>query len=509
MLTVVIALALLHGHRPDVQFTVDLNAKSPISPYVYGVNNPVWDKMQTPFTVARMGGNRMSAYNWETNASNAGNDWHFQNDSFMGESNEAGYTMRKYMEDAQAHGAAVLMTVPTMGHVAADKKGDGDVNQTPDYLNVRFIKSYPKKPGKFTYPPDVNDNAVYEDEFVWWFEKVKSPKTPVYYILDNEPDLWNSTHERVWQTKPTYAYILQNGIDYASAIKDVAPKTLVFAPSNYGWQGFRTFQDAPDAGGRDFLDFYLSGMRDAGQKAHKRLLDVLDIHFYPEAQGDGKRITDPADTPGLAAARIQAPRTLWDPTYVEDSWITKYSTQGKAIDLLHRVLGQIQTNYPGTKLAINEYNYGGGKVPSGMVAQADVLGVYGRYGLFAACNWGIGPDDTAEIAAFRAFLDFDGKGAKFGDLGLSVHGENAPENSLYAALDSKDSHRLTLVAINKTAASKSMSVQIPGFQASSARAFGAVYSAPFDPVAVDCSLSGMGVQFSVPAFGVVTVELKK
>ena len=121
----------------------------------------------------------------------------------MGETDEPGYAQRKFMEDAQAHGAAVLMTVPTMGHVAADKKGDGDVNQTPDYLNVRFVKSLPKKPGKLTYPPDVHDGAVYEDEFVAWLEKTKSPKTPVFYILDNEPDLWGSTHQRVWLKNPT------------------------------------------------------------------------------------------------------------------------------------------------------------------------------------------------------------------------------------------------------------------------------------------------------------------
>lgn len=500
---------LLHGSRAIPGVTVDATVRSPISPYVYGANFPDWEKLKTGFTVARMGGNRMSAYNWETNASNAGNDWHNQNDSLMGETDEPGYAMRKFMDDAQSHGAAVLMTIPTMGHVAADKKGDGDVNQTPDYLEVRFIKSYPKKPGKLVYPPDVTDKAVYEDEFVAWLEKVKSPKTPVYYILDNEPDIWASTHSRVWVKAPTYAQILENSVAYASAIKDVAPKTLVFGPSNYGWMGFRTFQGASDANGRDFLDFYLAGMREAGAHAGKRLLDVLDIHWYPEAQGDGVRVVDSGDKPGLAAARIQSPRSLWDPTYVEDSWITKSQTNGKAIALLPGIERQIRANYPGTKLAINEYNYGGGKFASGMVAQADVLGVYGRYGVFAACNWGIGPGDTAQLAGFRAFLDFDGKGSRFGDLGLAVSGENAADDSIYAALDSKNTRRLTVVAINKAASPMLVDLHFKGFSPRSARAFAADYANPFDPKEIPTTVSSDAVHLAVPPLGVVTVELLK
>ena len=39
--------------------------------------------------------------------------------------------------DAHAAKASVLVTVPILGYVAADKLGDGDVAQTPDYLHRR------------------------------------------------------------------------------------------------------------------------------------------------------------------------------------------------------------------------------------------------------------------------------------------------------------------------------------------------------------------------------------
>src|SRR5207302_1873942 len=110
-----------------------------------------------------------------------------------------------------------------------------------------------------------------------------------------------------------------------SAIKAIAPNALVFGPVCYGWAGFTSLQGAPDANGRNFLDFYLASMRDAERSGGKRLLDVLDLHWYPEARGGGKRITESGADPALIRARLQAPRSLWDPAYQEDSWIVRDS----------------------------------------------------------------------------------------------------------------------------------------------------------------------------------------
>ena len=145
-------------------------------------------------------------------------------------------------------------------------------------------------------------------------------------------------------------------------------------------------QDAPDNGGRDFLDFYLDSMRDAEGRARRRLVDVLDLHWYPEARGGGVRITEANNAPDVAAARVQAPRSLWDPSYAENSWISIDARVG-AIRLLPRMKEKIAAHYPGTRLAITEYNYGGGDHVSGGVAQADALGIFGREDVFAAALW--------------------------------------------------------------------------------------------------------------------------
>ena len=487
--------------------TIDLSEQKPISPYIYGANNMQWGKMGSGYSLVRQGGNRMTAYNWETNASNAGNDYQHQNDGYLSESNEPGLVLSSYMKAAQQNGAAALLTIPTAGYVSADKNGGGDVNKTPNYLSTRFHKSYAKKPGgKFSYPPDLNDKAVYQDELVSYLEKTKSQKTPVWYSLDNEPDLWSNTHERIHPNKLTYTELIQNNTEFASAIKAVAPASMIFGPANYGWQGFRTLQDAPDGNKRDFLDTYLAAMKSAEQSNGKRLLDVLDIHWYPEARGGGVRITEKDASPETASARIQAPRSLWDSTYVETSWIS--DTLGKKpITLIPRVLSQIEQHYSGTKLAITEYNYGGEKSSSGLVAQADALGIFGRYGLFAACNWGIGPDATAQISGFGAFVNFDGRGSQFGDIGLAVKGETPSENSVYASISTKNKKRLTLVLINKQNVEQSMAIRLPA-AGKLVRAYLHDFSAPMNPKPFSGGLSTENLSYKMPSSSVATIEVQ-
>lgn len=505
-----LTLCVLAGCHPvhrgsETVITVDATDRVPISPYIYGANQPEWDKEGNLFTFIRMGGNRMTAYNWETNASNAGNDYHFQNDGYMGESDEPGKTVRDYLEAGQSHGAAVILTVPTAGYVSADKKGDGDVMKTPNYLQTRFFKSYAHKPSPPTYPPDTSDRAVYQDEFAAWIYKIKANSTPVWFNLDNEPDLWGSTHREIWSKNPTYAQIIANNIEFASALKAVAPEALIFGPVNYGWGGFMTFQGATDAAGRNFLDVYLAAMKQAELKAKRRLVDCLDVHWYPEARGDDVRVTDDSTKPGVAPARIQAPRSLWDPTYVETSWITQ-STGGKPIKLLPMLHEKIDKFYPGTKLAITEYNYGGGKEISGAIAEADVLGIFGRYGVFAAANWGVSSADVGELDGFRAYRNFDGAGSTFGDVGLAVTGANAELSSVYAAVDSKQPKRLTLVVINKTTMPSTFRIGFRKFSPGTARAYTVAAGNLGHSVSSDVKVNDEEIVFTAQPLSVSTIE---
>ena len=237
------------------------------------------------------------------------------------------------------------------------------------------------------------------------------------------------------------------GAEYAAAIKGAAPRALVFGPVTCNWDGYDTLYDAPDGRSRDFLEFYLHEMHEAQQRSGQRLLDVLDLHWYPQAQGGGVRITEDDARTEVATARAQAPRSLWDPSYVEDSWTTRNKTHGP-VCLLPRMWEKIHRHYRGTRLAISEYYYGGGGDISGALAQADVLGIFGREGLFAAALWHMGRTDDRFIqAAFAMFRNYDGQGGAFGPMGLAAKTNDPEHTSVYASLDWQG--KVILVLLNK------------------------------------------------------------
>jgi hypothetical protein len=438
-----------------VRFDVDTSADvHDISPYIYGTNQPDWSASAKNLTLARAGGNRWTAYNWENNASNAGTDWQNQNDSYLGGGDAPGGAVRERVQEAHDAGASMLVTVPIQGYVAADKNGGGDVNQTPDYLQARFNPSQPVKGSALANPPNLGDDVVYQDEFVSFLEKAfpnarTDPSRTIFYSLDNEPDLWSDTHPRIQSQPVTYAALAYKCIAFADAIKGVVPDAMVFGPVNYGWAGFVNLQDAPDANGRDFLDYFLETMKAAETTKGRRLLDVLDVHWYPEAQGDGVRITGEQTSSAVVEARVQAPRSLWDDGYTEDSWITQWSTEGP-IRLIPRLKEKIEAKYPGTKIAITEYYYGAGGHISSAMAHADVLGVFGREDVFAASLWELGSTQSFAYAGFAMFRNYDGANGSFGDVSVRLVNDDTVGTSAYASKDATGTPRVVVVAINKT-----------------------------------------------------------
>ena len=280
-----------------IDSTQDVRA---ISRFIYGING--WDAVRPKnLTLSRSGGNRMTAYNWETNDSNAGSDYLNQNDNFLGGGTTPNGAVGPGIVAARNAGAGIVVTMPTIGYVTADHNGGGDVNLTPNYMTTRFKVSRPRKGSAFSMTPDTSDAYVNQDEYINFLDKTyvgafASATNPIMIDLDNEVDLWAYTHARLRGdatspvasqagTKISYAEVVQLSVDYASAAKDVNPAVQILGPVNYGWGGYTDLQGAPDAGGRDFLNFYLQSMSAAGTAAGRRLLDALDVHWYPEARG--------------------------------------------------------------------------------------------------------------------------------------------------------------------------------------------------------------------------------
>jgi len=451
------------GSTASVTVSVDPATTKAISPYIYGMNTNGLSGIPAHLTIDRMGGNRWTAYNWESNASNAGNDYIYSNDGYLGGGDTPGEAARSGIALAQSHGYASIMTVQMQGYVAADKSGAVDTNDANRWSS-RFKKVVEKKstasPVAFTTSPDTSDANVYMDEFVWAMNQKfpgsfsASATLPIFASLDNEPDLWNSTHKEIQGTTniSSDAYI-QKTVTMTKALKDQFPDMKILGPAHYGFNGFYSWQGETAGnftGSYWFTDKYLQVMKDASTTYGHRLVDAYDLHFYSEVRESGKRVTE-MTTASLTDAEVQAivqsPRSLWDPTFTESSWIA--SMLGQPIQLLNRMQTKIDTTWPGTQLAITEYYNGGDAHIAGAIAQADNLGIFGVKGIWVATLW---PNTSSvfPLAGFKAYRGFDGTDACFGDTSLGATSSDVSKISAYVSRDGSSNARLIIVAINRS-----------------------------------------------------------
>jgi mannan endo-1,4-beta-mannosidase len=445
----------------SVTYTVNTETgRAAISPYIYGYN---FDHVTCEnLTVRRMGGNRTTGYNWENNFSNAGSDWYHSSDRYMSSYLPSGQQLipgKVYYDFHQANlsaGRDSILTLQMAGYVSADDAGT--VTEAQVAPSSRWKEVVSKKTTPFCSPagsPNTSDGYVYMDEFVNYlvttFGNASSPSGVLFYALDNEPALWSSTHPRIHPNKVGCEELITRSVALSSAVKDVDPYALITGPALYGFGAYLTLQDAPDWNSVKgsyawFIDYYLAQMKTAGQSAGRRLLDVLDVHWYPEAQDDnGVRITDFAATDTNYTARMQAPRTLWDSGYYEKSWIGEWFKS--FLPILPKLTTSINTYYAGTKLAITEYNYGGHNHISGGIAQADVLGIFGKLGVYMSTYWGSNGNYTN--AAFRLYRNYDGAGSTYGDTKVAASMSDKVNSSVYASMFAGKNNELHLIVLNK------------------------------------------------------------
>lgn len=487
--------------------TVDAGAQSrPISPLIYGMNfytltNEV--SRAARITLDRWGGDNTSRYNYKLDISNASVDWFFE--AFPSSSSPLpdNSSFNKQFLDDQKNGAKTLCTVPVNGWVAtvvppgpkARVCGFSAAKYGPqEKVDPRFpdCGNGMKPDGKTQITGnDPHDTSTAVDAS-WTYDWVKylvgkfgsaaSGKGIAIYGLDNEPSWWNGNHRDVHPLPFTYDEVTDNGIAVAKAVKAADPTAEISGPvidfwPNYFYSkkdieaGWATppgnYSDNPvdrqTHGNVPLLEYYLQQFKkaqDADEK-HTRFLDYLDIHTY-FAAGGGLNHAGATDT---QQAMINSTRSLWDPTYT-DPIITDPNDPSKtpsviAPMIIRRMQTWIAKNYPGTKTAITEYNWGAMEHISGGVALADVLGIFGREGLDMATLWGPpvlgnkneeGEPNIPQYPGLNAFMiyrNYDGAGGSFGDAALNSTSADQGKLSVYGAMRTADK-ALTIVVINKT-----------------------------------------------------------
>ncbi len=245
----------------------------------------------------------------------------------------------------------------------------------------------------------VSASPVAEDEFVNFLKvNYEAGGAPVFFDLDNEPNYWVGTHPELYPNDCSsgsvpWGDVSARDVKAATAIKKAWPAAKVFGPVVSGdGMAYGGDYNSPYfvAGKVEFSDWYLQQIAAAEVTAGASLLDVFDVHYYTVGSTD--------------AECLESPRLFWDPDatdisaaetnsldfdYGDHSYWDMYWYPRQVIPRLFR---KIAAAYAGTSaplpdLSFSEYNPGCETAISGGVAEADLLGIFGREGVFAATAW--------------------------------------------------------------------------------------------------------------------------
>jgi hypothetical protein len=438
-----------------VAATLDCRQTRPISPLIYGiVSGDPSAAEQLSATSYRWGGNTTTRYNWKLDAWNTGNDYFFRNVNF----GKPGVGWKSFVENAKKEHRTVAFTIPMIGWVSKDANACGFPtgmfsNQAatdpyrPDCGNGLTRENAPIAPGS----PELTSiptGASWAEEWTRALRDVDGGSgTMAMYMLDNEPTLWDKTHRDVHPEPITGEELLSKTFETSAAIRKADPKARIAGFTGWGYQamvesGKSRLQKAARLLhlNREMLPWWLKELEKHDRETKVRTVDYVDMHFYPQGANIGIGTNGGTD-PDTSMRRIRSVRGLWDPSYKDESWIPT------ELQLIPRMRRYITDNYPGLGIVIGEYNFGAEKHISGALALAEALGRFGSLGVDAAYYFPWPEKGSLASWAFRAYRNYDGKGAAFGNESIAVVGaERDPLASVFASRTPDG--KLVLVALN-------------------------------------------------------------
>ena len=393
------------AQNPAATITVDASAsRHPINPNIYGFSQASSaDLAATNFTLNRNGGNLASTYNWQINAANHDSDYYFE--SILDPPQVAGYDADSFITATRAAnvGAQPLLTIPMIGYLAR-------LGPNGSMLWSYSIAKYGAQTGSDPYQPDAGNgisaatgqaitgnnpldantpNSVATQQA--WLQHLLGMWGPAasggvrYYVMDNEPSLWSSTHRDIHPAPETYSELLNDYLTYAAAVRASDANALVVGPEEWSWwamylsgndQQNGTGNAGPDYSSHNQTYYYpwlLQQLYAHQQSTGQQLLNVLSVHYYPQELSNSDD-----DSPSGQAVRNQSTRALWDPSYVDPSWFNEVGINGGIVNLIPTLKSWVSQYYPGLQTAITEYNWGDEVNLNGATTQADVLGIFGR-----------------------------------------------------------------------------------------------------------------------------------
>jgi hypothetical protein len=471
---VVVMLALAGAAQADTgpALKVDASAdRHAISPEIYGLNfADATLAAQIGLPVDRWGGDDFETYNYTLGSRDSGAGNFFENlaDCFD-KCTGAPYTpaYQTFVSADKSRGTRSLMELPIMGWIAKDAPQDHPatcgfpMNVYPaqeafDQFDPNCGNGISTSHNELRNTTPTRGGQAIDSTYAAQFAADLKSRGVDLYEPGNEPALWGSTHRDLHGNPETNSELITKFTDAAAAVKAQQPAAQIVGPSEWGWIGYFCDQVSfsgngglcnPPQGGQDATDTpavvsFLDSMRTYQEQHGVRLLDYFDLHYYPQAD----------------ALSTDRTRSLWDPTYTDPSYIDS------VIRLIPRMHEWVDQHYPGTKLAITEYNFDlkNADPTLGALLEADALGIFARERVDLATMFD-GPDATSPVAdAFRLYRNYNGAGGRFGSTYVRSTSEDQGRVAVYGSLRGSDG-ALTVAVVNKAPTTQTSRLSLAAF----------------------------------------------
>jgi len=312
-----------------IDIFVDVAGKrKPISPFIYGKNNTLSDNPEKPLELSdwtrikdsgvkilrESCGNNSTKYNWKRHLTSAP-DWF--NAVFNSDWDYEARQLQRYYPEAQGMWAFQLLG-------KAAKSADYNYDVWSYYVATGSKKWPPISShqnltgGGVPNPAEGATKALVEGDIDLYLEDWPPEATVElldhwfgsngiglnrdkirYWCMDNEVEIWSGTHDDV-QPSPIADEFLQSYFKVAKLARAKYPDIKLLAPSACNeWFWYASWGNTRP---KVWLEYFIKRVAEEQQASDMRLLDILDIHFYPGTEKTNEL--------------VQMHRVYFDTTYV-------------------------------------------------------------------------------------------------------------------------------------------------------------------------------------------------
>jgi len=454
----------------DVTITVNADQqKRAVSPYIYGCNNsydkPAQFYKDAGLRMSRMNqGNNATKFNWRKKISSHP-DWY--NNVYANDWDKTSKTISTNHPDMQ-----IMWAFQLLGRVASNTDhnfNDWAYNQsqwwqgTGQNLAGGGVPNEAKPDGKALVEGDID---LYTEEWPadstvgilnHWFGPDGiglNKKQFLYWNMDNEPDVWNGTHNDVMSDGLLPASeFMDHFIEVAKKARALYPEIKICGPvTTSEWQWYKWGEENLKIDGKYYcwLEYFIKRLADEEKTSGIRLLDVVDLHNYPYA---------PTNQDAL-----QNHRMYYDKNYIypgangvktinggwENGFTKEYIFQ-RINDWLTKYFGE---NH-GITLGLSEWSPGPSDPNLASVIYASHLGTFANNGVeyFTPWSWFNGMWESLHL--------FSRYGKSF-----SVPSISSNENTISAYTTvSENSDSTTIIIVNRDMqAAQSVTVNLNGLK---------------------------------------------